>query len=105
MPNGYSDAMRVFTKVLQPGFSYLREIGYLSAVYVDNSYLHQNIQRMFTKRYRNRQVVTISWVYYLPRKVCATTHTTINIFRICSEFQNYDSHSERSKKRKNYQPK
>ena len=39
MPNGYSDAMRVFTKVLKPAFSYLREIGYLSVVYVDDSYL------------------------------------------------------------------
>ena len=39
MPNGYSDAMRVFAKVLKPAFSYLREIGYLSVVYVDDSYL------------------------------------------------------------------
>ena len=39
MPNGYSDAMRVFTKNLKPAFSYLREIGYLSVVYVNNSYL------------------------------------------------------------------
>ena len=39
MPNGYSDAMRVFTNVLKPAFSYLREIGYLSVVYVDDSYL------------------------------------------------------------------
>ena len=39
MPNGYSDAMRVFTEVLKPAFSHLREIGYLSAVYVDDSYL------------------------------------------------------------------
>ena len=39
MPNGYSDTMRVFTKVLKPAFSYLREIGYLSVVYVDDSCL------------------------------------------------------------------
>ena len=39
MPNGYSDAMRVFTKVLKPAFSYLREIGYLSVAYVDDSCL------------------------------------------------------------------
>ena len=31
--------MRVFTKVLIPAFSYLREIGYLSVVYVDDFYL------------------------------------------------------------------
>ena len=39
MPNGYSDVMRVFTKLLNPTFSYLRETGYLSVLYVDNSYL------------------------------------------------------------------
>ena len=39
MRTRYSDAMRVFAKVLKPAFSYLREIGYLSVVYVDDSYL------------------------------------------------------------------
>ena len=37
MPNRYSDAMSVFAKVLKPAFSYLREIGYLSVLYVDDS--------------------------------------------------------------------
>ena len=31
--------MRIFTKFLKPVLSYLREIGYLSVVYVDDSYL------------------------------------------------------------------
>ena len=39
MPNRYSDAMRLFTKVLKPAFFYLRKVGYLSVVYVDDSYL------------------------------------------------------------------
>ena len=39
MSNGYSDAIRVFTKVLMPAFSHLREIGYLSVVDVDDSHL------------------------------------------------------------------
>ena len=39
MSNGYSDTMRVFTNVLKPAFSYLREIECLSVVYVDDSYL------------------------------------------------------------------
>ena len=39
IPNGYSDVMRVFTKDLKPAFSYLREIEYLSVVYIDDSYL------------------------------------------------------------------
>ena len=39
MPNGYSDAMRVFTKLLKPPFAHLRAEGYLSVVYVDDSLL------------------------------------------------------------------
>ena len=40
MPNGYKDAMRVFTKLLKPVFSHLREQGYESVIYVDDSLLH-----------------------------------------------------------------
>ena len=47
MPNGYPDAMRVFTKVLKSAFSYQREIGYLSVVYVNDSYLQG---KMFENR-------------------------------------------------------
>ena len=39
MPNGYVDAMRVFTKLLKPVFSTLREMGYESVIYVDDSLL------------------------------------------------------------------
>ena len=39
MPNGYLDILWVFTKVLNQGFLHLREIGYLSVVYVGDSYL------------------------------------------------------------------
>ena len=39
MPNGYADAMRVFTKLLKPVFSTLRELGYESVIYVDDSLL------------------------------------------------------------------
>ena len=41
MPNGYLDAMRVFTKILKPVFAYLREQGYTSVVYVDDSLLYR----------------------------------------------------------------
>ena len=39
MPNGYSDAPRVFTKVSKPGFAELRAAGHLSVVFLDDSYL------------------------------------------------------------------
>ena len=39
MPNGYSDAKHIFTKILKPPFKVLREEGHLSVVYVDDVYL------------------------------------------------------------------
>ena len=40
MPNGYSDAMRVFTKMLKPPFVTLRKHDFSSVIFVDDSYLH-----------------------------------------------------------------
>ena len=39
LPNGYSDAMRIFSKLLKPVFGHLRMLGYLSVSYVDESHL------------------------------------------------------------------
>ena len=39
MPNGYGPAMRIFTKISKIPFSILREKGFLSVVYVDDSFL------------------------------------------------------------------
>ena len=39
MPNGYAEAMRIFTKILKPPFSYLRGKGLSSVVFVDDRYL------------------------------------------------------------------
>ena len=44
MPNGYSDAMRLFTKMLKPPFAKLREQGYLSVLYVDDTLLYGETQ-------------------------------------------------------------
>ena len=39
MPNGYSDAIHVFTKVSKPVYAYLRQQGHLSVIFVDDSYV------------------------------------------------------------------
>ena len=39
IPNGYVDAMRVFNKILKPPFCWLREHGFASVVYVDDTLL------------------------------------------------------------------
>ena len=39
MPNGYSEVMIIFTKIVRPVFGYLRQEGYLSIIFVNDSYL------------------------------------------------------------------
>ena len=39
MPNGYGPAVRAFTKLMKPLFSFLKSEGCLSVIYVDNCYL------------------------------------------------------------------
>ena len=39
MHNGYTDAMRIFTKILKSPFSLLRKLGHQSVVYVDDTFL------------------------------------------------------------------
>ena len=50
MPNGYNKAMRGFTKFLKPPFSILRSHGYLSVVFVDDSYLHVHTFSTFEEK-------------------------------------------------------
>ena len=45
MPNGFSDAMRVFTKVSKPVYVYLRQQGYMSIIFVDDSYLQGDTEQ------------------------------------------------------------
>ena len=45
MPNGFSDAMRVFTKVSKPVYVYLRQQGYMSVIFVDDSYLQGDTEQ------------------------------------------------------------
>ena len=44
MPNGCSDAMRIFTKNLKPVYANLRQKGHLSVVFVDDSYFQGNTE-------------------------------------------------------------
>ena len=42
IPNGYFDAMRTFTKMLKPPFATLQKQGFISVIFVDDSYLQGN---------------------------------------------------------------
>ena len=40
MPNGYSDAMQIFKKILKSVYAFLRQKGHLFVVFVNDLYLH-----------------------------------------------------------------
>ena len=44
MPNRYSKATRIFTKILRPVFGYFKQEGYLSVIFVVDSYLQGNTE-------------------------------------------------------------
>ena len=49
MPNGFSEAMRIFTKMLKPPFATLQKKGHLSITFVDDSYFKE-IQKLNAKK-------------------------------------------------------
>ena len=46
MLNGYSDAMRVFTKILKPVYGNSRQKNHLIVIFVDDSYLQSYIETL-----------------------------------------------------------
>ena len=49
MPNGYSDAMKIFRKMLKPVFGYLRKQCHLSVKFVEDSYLQADTEQEYIK--------------------------------------------------------
>ena len=55
MPNGYGPAMQIFTKISKIQFSILREKGFLSVVYVDDSICKVVIMRIASLMFWTQQ--------------------------------------------------
>ena len=66
LPNGYAQALRAFTKVLKKPFGFLRQRGYTSVVYVDDSYLQGDTFQHCLKN--------ITLTVYLLRSLGFTIH-------------------------------
>ena len=54
MPNGYGPAMRIFTKVSKVTFSQFQRKGFISVVFVDDSYLQGNTYKACLHNIENR---------------------------------------------------
>ena len=95
MPNGYKDAMRIFTKLLKPVFSHLRELGYISVIYVDDSLLYGDDFRECLQNV----IATLECLQELgfiihAKKVCAHTHTENRVSWVYYRHKRYDLNSD-----------
>ena len=70
--------MSVSTKILKPTFSDLKELGYLSIIYTDDSYLNKKTFEKCLKSFK-KSLGVLSVIYYYFQ-----TYTRINIFRTCT---------------------
>ena len=73
MLNGYSDVMRIFTKILKPVYANSRQIGHSSVVFVDDSYLQDDTE---TECLENVEATTV-----LLKYLGFTIHEVKSIFK------------------------
>ena len=84
MPNGYADAVRVFTKILKPPFALLTEFGHLSVVYVDDTYLQSE---SFLECMHNLK----DTFHHTSRQITTYTNSKDDVFRFCKRFNGNDT--------------
>ena len=71
MPNGYSEAMLIFTKIGKSPFSLLRKQGLLSVTFVDGSYM-QGATKEQCNQYVNATInllTTLGFTIYTKKSV------------------------------------
>ena len=82
IPNGYVDAMRVFNKILKPPFCWLREQGFGSVVYVDDTLLAgETYQECCDNNIHATVSLTKPWFHYSPNITIICTITRNDLFR------------------------
>ena len=82
LPNGYSQAPYIFTKLLKVPFGYLRKQGHSSVVYIDDTYLQGDTPQLCQNNVWDTEKllwdtipeVGISWVYTRVQCLDSDTH-------------------------------
>ena len=80
MPNGYSQAPYIFTKILKVPFAYLRKNGHSSVVYIDDTYLQGDSPEDCESNIHN---TLGSRIFYPPGQICIDANTKIGISWFC----------------------
>ena len=93
LPNGFSPAVRVFTKVLTPPFKYLRSKGHLSVKYIDDSlFLGETFEICF--RNIRATVTLLQELGFTIHPENPGSYTTDNIPRVCDRLCKNDNNSD-----------
>ena len=82
MSNGYSDAMRIFKKILKPVYANLRQKGNLSVLFVDDSYLQEDTEAECLEN-GEATIALLEYVYrfhYSWNKIYLKANTTNWVF-------------------------
>ena len=96
MQNGYLDAMRVFTKILKPPFSCLREQNHSSVINVDDSLLAGNACKDCLDNIHDTKLLLEGLGFYIHQEKSVFSPTQLIIFLA---FTFYDKISDQSKKK------
>ena len=87
-PNEYLDAIRVFTKILKPPFSCLREQGHSSVIYVDDSLFAGDIYKDCLDNIHETKLLLERLGYFLPTQVIAFLGFEINTVNMAISLTN-----------------
>ena len=79
MPKGFGPSMRIFTKVLKPVFSRLRELGFISAVYVDDYLLvGDSFEECYSNILASVQLLhNVGYTIHAKKSILVPTHEDI----------------------------
>ena len=83
MPNGYSQAPYIFTKILKVQFAYLRKNGHSSVVYIDDTYLQGDFPEHCEEYSQYSKITLGSQIFYPPGQICIDANTKIGISWFC----------------------
>ena len=89
MPNGYADAPRSFTKILKVPFSNLRERGFISVIYIDDTYLQgDSIQDCLDNVLATKDLLEKLGFFIHPEKSAIKPSQVIEFLGFCINSRN-----------------
>jgi hypothetical protein len=98
LPNGITSAPRIFTKLMKPVYSTLRQYGHTNVAYIDDSLLIADTPLECTNNVKDTFCLLQNLGFFIhEKKICIYPNTDDNISWKCDSFCKYDSHTSKRK--------